>query len=62
MFRHTFARRLRDRGAPLDRIRELLGHKTMVMTLRYAKVRPVQLKEAIAALDERENSWICGES
>ena len=51
MFRHTFATRLRDRGVPLDRIKELLGHKTMVMTLRYAKVRPVQLKEAIAALD-----------
>ena len=51
MFRHTFATRLRDRGVPLDRIKELLGHKTMVMTLRYAKVRPVQLEEAIAALN-----------
>ena len=40
IFRRTFAIRLRDKGVPLDRIKEeLLGHKTMVMTLRYAKLR-----------------------
>jgi integrase len=27
--RHTFATRLRDRGVPLDRIMELMGHKSM---------------------------------
>ena len=48
--RHTFASRLRDKGVPLDRIKELLGHKTMVMTLRYAQANPVQLREAIEAL------------
>lgn len=51
MLRHTFATRLRDRGVPLDRIMELLGHKSMEMVLRYAKARPEQLKDAIAALD-----------
>lgn len=51
MFRHTFATRLRERGVPLDRIKELLGHKTMVMTLRYAKASPTQLEEAIEALN-----------
>ena len=51
MLRHTFATRLRDRGVPLDRIMELLGHKTMAMTLRYAKARPEQLREAIRALE-----------
>ena len=51
MLRHTFATRLRDKGVPLDRIKELLGHKTMEMVLRYAKARPQQLKEAIEALN-----------
>jgi integrase len=50
--RHTFATRLRDRGVPLDRIKELLGHKSMVMVLRYAKARPRQLREAIQALND----------
>jgi integrase len=52
MLRHTFATRLRDRGVPLDRIKELLGHKTLMMVLRYAKARPTQLREAIAALND----------
>ena len=51
MLRHTFATRLRDRGVPLDRIMELMGHKSMEMALRYAKARPQQLLEAIHALD-----------
>lgn len=49
--RHTFATRLCRRGVPLDRIKELLGHKSMVMVLRYAKARPLQLREAIQALN-----------
>jgi integrase len=51
MLRHTFATRLRDRGVPLDRIKELLGHKSMAMVLRYAKARPEQLRDAIQALN-----------
>ena len=49
--RHTYATRLRDQGVPLDRIKELLGHKTMQMVLRYAKARPEQTREAVAALN-----------
>lgn len=52
IFRHTFATRLRERGVPLDRIMELLGHKGMTMTLRYAKTSPTQLREAIASLNK----------
>jgi len=52
MFRHTFATRLRERGVPLDRIKELLGQKSMTMVLRYAKVTPTQLEAAMEALDE----------
>ena len=51
-FRHTYATRLRDKGVPLDRIKELLGHKTMAMVLRYAKARPEQTREAVAALND----------
>jgi integrase len=34
--RRTFARRLRMKGAPLEDIADLLGHKSMTMTRRYA--------------------------
>ena len=49
--RHTYATRLRDQGVPLDRIKELLGHKTMTMVLRYAKARPEQTRGAVATLN-----------
>lgn len=51
VFRHTWATRLRDRGVPLDRIKELGGWKTMRMVERYAKMRDPQLQAAIAALN-----------
>lgn len=63
MCRHAFATRLRERGVAIDRIMELLGHKTMAMALRYAKATPTQLEDAIAALDrpaarrDLEASW-----
>jgi len=47
MLRHTFATKIRDSGVPLDRLKEFLGHKTMAMVFRYAKVRPKQLQDAI---------------
>ncbi|MEW6756476.1 MAG: tyrosine-type recombinase/integrase, partial [Candidatus Latescibacterota bacterium] len=50
--RHVFATRLRDRGVPLDRLMELMGHRTMAMSLRYARARPQQLVEAIQALNQ----------
>jgi len=51
-FRHTFATRLLDRGVPLDRIQKLLGHKTILLTQRYARTRDEHLVEAIAKLEE----------
>jgi integrase len=50
--RHTFATKMRELGVPLDRIQELLGHKTMAMTMRYAKATPTQLEGAMKALEE----------
>jgi integrase len=54
--RHTFATRLRDRGVALDRVMELLGHSSYQMVLRYAKARPQQLIEAIAALNPNQEN------
>ena len=53
--RHAFATRLRDRGVPLDRIMELMGHRSYQMVLRYARARPQQLIEAVRCLDERSS-------
>jgi integrase len=51
-FRHTFATRLLDRGVPLDRIQKLLGHKTILLTQRYARTRDEHLVDAIATLED----------
>ena len=49
--RDTFATQLADNEAPLDRMKKLLGHKTVEMTLRYAETREYHLKETIALLN-----------
>ena len=48
--RHTFASRLRMKGAPLEDIAELLGHKSMTMTRRYAHLGPNRLHEVVSLL------------
>ena len=50
--RHTFATRLLDRGVDIMTVKELLGHSTVIVTMRYthpnldSKVRAVGKLEA----------------
>jgi integrase len=48
--RHTFASRLRLKGAPLENIVDLLGHKGLTMTRRYAHLGPNRLHEVVSLL------------
>jgi integrase len=50
-FRHCFASQLRMRGAKLEDIGELLAHKSLAMTKRYAHLGPNQLHQVSALLD-----------
>ena len=49
--RHTFASHLAMAGVELITIKELLGHKDITMTLRYAHLAPAQKKRAVNILD-----------
>jgi integrase len=51
--RHTFASRLIMAGVDLRTVQELLGHKTISMTLRYAHLSPDHKRQAIATLEQR---------
>ncbi|HEY9158308.1 site-specific integrase [Candidatus Binatus sp.] len=49
--RHTFASRLVMNGVDLFRVQTLMGHKSPMMTLRYAHLSPEHLRAAVATLD-----------
>jgi len=49
--RHTFGSRLAQKGVALQVIKDLMGHRTIQTTLRYAKLAPTNAKDAIASLE-----------
>lgn len=54
--RHTFGTLLAMSGVSLHVIRELLGHSTLAMTLRYVHVVPSALDDAIHRLEASTNN------
>jgi integrase len=53
--RHTFASRLRQEGAKLEDIAEALGHKTLMMTRRYAHLGSKGLHAVMAFLERKRD-------
>lgn len=51
--RHTFASQLVMAGVDLRTVQELLGHKTITMTLRYAHLSEAHKREAVKALENK---------
>ena len=49
--RHTFATRLIQLGADLYKVQRLLGHKSPMMTQRYAHHYPESMRESVEMLD-----------
>lgn len=49
--RHTFASRLVMAGIELPTVRDLMGHKSIAMTMRYAHLAPGRRARAVSVLD-----------
>jgi integrase len=52
--RHTFASQLVTEGVPINVVQTLLGHSTVVMTMKYAHLAPSALHEAVSVLERAE--------
>ena len=56
--RHTFASWLAMQGESLVTIKELMGHKTIEMTLRYSHLIPDQKRAAIGKMEQKANGKV----
>jgi site-specific recombinase XerD len=52
--RHTFASRLVQRGVELQVVAKLLGHRSILTTMRYAHLAPQNLADAVKVLSGAE--------
>ncbi len=52
--RHTFASQLVSEGVPLNVVQELLGHCSIVMTMKYAHLAPLATRSAVDVLEKAE--------
>jgi integrase len=60
--RHTFASRLRMKGAALEDIADLLGHKSLTMTRPYAHLGPNKLHGVVSLLGTTATTTATGEN
>lgn len=51
--RHTFGSRLAQAGESIIAIKELMGHSSITVTMRYAHLAPSNLRAAVRALDPK---------
>jgi len=58
--RHTFGSRLAMAGVDLLAIKDLMGHKTIEMTLRYAHLSPAHHRDAVQRLNRDVTRTITG--
>lgn len=56
--RHTCASWLVQRGVDLRRVQAWMGHKSIQTTLRYAKLAPTSLFEAVSVLDDKPDNVV----
>lgn len=54
--RHTFASRLAQAGIPIIVIKELLGHKDITTTMRYAHLAPTDMYKAVDVLAPKKDA------
>lgn len=49
--RHTCASRMAQAGVPITAVKEILGHSSIQVTMRYAHLAPANLRDAVASLE-----------
>jgi site-specific recombinase XerD len=54
-FRHTLGTRMVNDGVPLEIVRRMLDHESMLMTQRYARISDETLREAVRHFHRRVN-------
>lgn len=52
--RHGFTTTLLERGAQMEEVKQLLGHRSILTTSRYAHPTPEALRRAVQRLDEKD--------